>query len=221
MQDGPWIVATVVALFAVLFMPTLAQLFGFAPDLQRMSDEVARRYGLDLEAMRAHDFEVDESDSALLVEAECPICLETGHHAWSVLLSHTSRGCGHFFCSRCARGLLATSRTCAICRAPFARLASLPDPHDEPRAWFALVDMDGSGDLSKTEVLNVLRLLFPAEHASGALARELDDVWGAWDVQLSGGVTMERAMDPEHGLLAYFTRKKAAQSSSARADPGQ
>ena len=169
MQDDIPIAVTVIALLVDVFMPALGRIFGFADRLERMSDQVAQRHGLAVAAMREHHFAVppDGAESSLLEDAECPVCLESGSRSWSAL-TRTARGttgggrpCGHLFCSRCARGLQVTSRQCAICRAPFDGLVSLPDPMEDPYTWFAVVDADGDGYLSQAEVTNVLRLLFP------------------------------------------------------------
>ena len=89
----------VVALLIVLFMPALGRAFGFSDRLQRMSDEVAQRYGLPLAEMREHQFAVpaDGAESSLLEEAECPVCLESGSRSWSALMHGRGggRGCGH------------------------------------------------------------------------------------------------------------------------------
>ena len=216
MQDDIPIFITIIALLVVILMPALGRTFGFADRLERMSDQVAQRHGLAVAEMREHHFAVppDGAESSLLEEAECPVCLESGSRSWSALMRTAQGGigrgcaCGHLFCSRCARGLQATSRQCAICRAPFDSLVSLPDPMEDPRTWFAIVDADGDGYLSQAEVTNVLRLLFPREHESGALERELRELWSAWATDLERGVDAEHMMDAQHGLLAFYLRKK-------------
>ena len=79
---------------------------------------------------------------------------------------------------------------------------------EDPYTWFAIVDADGDGYLSQAEVTNVLRLLFPREHESGALERELREIWSAWATDLEHGVDAEHMMDARHGLLAFYLRKK-------------
>ena len=219
-QDAAWIAGSFVVLLLVVLLPTLGQLFGFSARLEAMSDATAQRYGLPVAAMRAHEYRAPAGlESSLLAEAECPVCLETGRTSWSALALAAPGGgggggggnCGHFFCQRCAMGLHRTSRRCAICRAAFTSLEPLPDPHADAGGWFRVVDMNRAGAVGKTEVTNVLRLLFPAEHASGALARQLDDVWTAWDTELCGTLGPDKVMDPEHGLLAFFLRKREQQ----------
>ena len=88
---------------------------------------------------------------------------------------------------------------------------------EDPETWFAIVDADGDGFLSRAEVTNVLRLLFPREHESGALDRELREVWSAWAVDGDRGVDVEHMMDAQHGMLAFYLRKKEQRSQQGTA----
>ena len=216
--DLLWIVGSFVALLGVVLLPTLGQLFGFSEQLEVMSAATAARYGLPVGEMREHAYRMPVGlESSLLAEAECPVCLETGRTSWSALALPGPGGgggggnCGHFFCQRCAMGLHRTSKRCAICRGAFLSLEPLPDPHMDPDAWFRVVDMGRRGVVGKVEMTNVLRLLLPEAHASGALATQLDDVWTAWDTELAGAIGPEKVMDPEHGLLAFFLRQRGQQ----------
>jgi hypothetical protein len=157
-----------VALLVVVLLPWLSERFGFADELEYQRRLTALHYGLNLEAMSAHEFRAEKWQSSLFLKAECPVCLEQGKVSWSLLVGRAGQKCGHFFCLDCAEKLAQHQPgKCAICRAEFIRLAPIPNPDRDPSGWFDAVDIDCNGYLDKYAVVNVLKMLLPASEHSG------------------------------------------------------
>ena len=96
------------------------------------------------------------------------------------------RICPHYFHERCAQEL--PSRLCPLCRAPFASTMRLPSlTEDGGAAWFCAVDYDGSGRLSKAQVLQVLLTQFPLDVPK--FEAKLEEFWPRFDRDGTGHVS--------------------------------
>ncbi len=139
--------------------------------------------------------------------AECPVCFEPLCAApTAVFVSRAGgrRTCAHFFHLSCANDLARHLHLeCPICRVPFAAVKPVPNPRDDPNAWFAAVDANGDGKLSPAEVLEVLRAQLPCDWR--AIERELRaDLFRRWDPDGDGFIE-RREMTMPGGLLDFVT----------------
>jgi len=82
----------------------------------------------------------------------------------------------------------------------------LPDPTEAPRSWFAMVDFSSSGDLSKKDVAEALRAQLPIN--SDELDRRFDELWGRWDANGDGDLSLDELFRPKDGLLEYLRLAK-------------
>jgi Ca2+-binding EF-hand superfamily protein len=149
--------------------------------------------------------------------AECTICYVEMHERPAAVLlggpNKDKRVCRHFLHLECAENLLKSNGArscCPLCRSPFTAVKRVPDFDIDPHAWFKCVDADGSGSLSKSEVLEVLKALLAVDYQ--ALERNVDSLWSRWDMDGSGEVDYQELCDKKTGLLVYvrshFARKK-------------
>jgi len=108
---------------------------------------------------------------------ECPVCMEVlfkkahehgspptvftkkAQHGWK-------RSCRHLLCQDCAKEISEASSepACPICRTSFSGWVPIPDPFQDPKGWFAIVDYDSSGNLTEQEITDAL--YFPVEPKS-------------------------------------------------------
>jgi len=86
-----------------------------------------------------------------------------------------------------------------MCRAEFHGVRRVPSLKDDPDAWFRCVDVEGNGQLTRTQVQEVLVTQFPLDVTKFEAAMET--LWPRWDHDLSGYVTREEFLSPESGLL--------------------
>ena len=227
----------VLALVVVILLPIFAERLGVSDTLEDMAQKGALRYGLDLDAIRRHDFQARVWTTSLFKHAECPICLQTGQMSWSLLLKPGGQKCGHFFCSSCARRLLETSGNCAICRSKITGLVSIPDPQDDPEGWFKAVDAKNDRRLDREEILNILRVLCAEDHSSGVLQTKIEELWPIWDQDKDGYISLgglfdtqilsitlcsklsEEMMDSEYGLLVFIVNTAAFAAKATIPEP--
>ncbi|CAK9050186.1 Chaperone protein DnaJ [Durusdinium trenchii] len=76
------------------------------------------------------------------------------------------RVCGHFLCAACATELSLQSAAprCPVCRQQFQPPPTRPpDPREDPAAWFAFFDEDGSGYLERQLLEKVLPAVVPVD----------------------------------------------------------
>jgi hypothetical protein len=92
--------------------------------------------------------------------AECPICFEPLHAAPTGVFLNLAgaRVSQHFFNLDAAREWLRSGNgQCPITRRPVASVLAVPDLRADPKAWFAAVDIDKDGKLSKKETAECLK----------------------------------------------------------------
>jgi len=154
------------------------------------------------------------------VHAECPICFEDlcAEPVATFFTSSGSRVCRHIFHAACCEDL---GGTCPLCRREYDIFKTVPDPVEEPREWFSLIDVDGNGSLSKAEVAEALKATLPVDVSE--LDKHLEELWKRWDVAGDGELSFDEIMAPAEGLMAYLQLAKnpdqLRQSLSFR-DPG-
>jgi Ca2+-binding EF-hand superfamily protein len=88
-------------------------------------------------------------------------------------------------------------------RKSVASVRLVPSIVDDPKAWFAVCDVDGDERLSRREVVEALKAQLPLDNA--ALEQYLTDdaKWRTWDADGSGSIEFVEIMDKERGLLAF------------------
>lgn len=163
---------------------------------------------------------ISDGESAVAIDhAECPICFEPMLSAPSCVLVNRSgkRVCQHMYHLCCAqdhqRSQSGTAH-CAICRRDFVSLKEIPDFHENPKAWFKIADLDGDGQLSISEVTEVLKTVLPLDwrHAEAWIKQE----WNRWDTDRNGTLSYKEITRRRTGLLASL---KAQNFSILRPDP--
>ena len=120
---------------------------------------------------------------------ECAICFDELYKGESGVFvgADGRRVCQHVFHRECASAL--ASKNCPLCRRGFSRVRALPrllaaTDAAALRQWFAAVDTNGDGRLSKAEVLDAL--FSEVEADSRRLRRDVDALWSRWDADGNG-----------------------------------
>ncbi len=104
--------------------------------------------------------------------AECVICFENlcSEPCAVLLTSGNKRVCRHALHARCCEKLRSEGMLkCPTCRADFRTFRTVPSMEDDPAGWFSATDEDGDGQLSRNEVLEVLKA--QVSKSLGSLAR--------------------------------------------------
>lgn len=149
----------------------------------------------------------------------CPICcvasLSEGGGGVSVLMKGGRRACRHYMHTTC----LPTAPNsedgykCPMCEQPYDSTVVMPDPREDPSLWFHLVDFDGSGSLSKQEVVEAVKSTISCNwkqleeqlndvyDVEGNLLRE-ESLWRRWDTDDSGALSCEEFI-ASGGLLDF------------------
>jgi len=141
------------------------------------------------------------------MKAECPICFEPlcSGPVGVFVGPDGKRVSQHFFNLAAAREWLESgSGNCPLTRKPIASVLDVPDIRSNPEGWFAAVDMNGDGRLSRLEVVECLKAQLPVD--SSALDATLADqdhwMWQQWDSDSSGFIERQELLHPQ-GLAAY------------------
>ena len=58
---------------------------------------------------------------------------------------------------------------CPLCRTTFESVVAVPKLESDPSAWFKVVDMNGDGGLSKSEIKYVLLAQLPIDEVSTSI----------------------------------------------------
>jgi len=138
--------------------------------------------------------------------AECPISFEplVEGRVGVFLDSRGKRVSPHYFKYEAATDWLATgSKLCPMTRKSVASVRLVPSILDDPKAWFAVCDVDGNKSLSRREVVEALKAQLPLDN--DALERFLTDEakWRTWDADGSGSIEFEEIMNKDRGLFAF------------------
>eukprot|EP01065_Artemidia_motanka_P011765 TRINITY_DN1640_c0_g2_i1.p1 TRINITY_DN1640_c0_g2~~TRINITY_DN1640_c0_g2_i1.p1 ORF type:complete len:521 (+),score=110.97 TRINITY_DN1640_c0_g2_i1:64-1563(+) len=145
--------------------------------------------------------------------AECAICFEDlCSEPVAVLLgANRRRACRHYYHLECSKGIVpivtrgygaemevasaqearecGREAVCPLCRSPFKSIVQMPDPFTDPKRWFALADLDGTGALKRDEVRDVLRATVACDE--DALDKTICRKWSDWDVGSRGAIRFE------------------------------
>ncbi|CAN0459886.1 unnamed protein product [Ascophyllum nodosum] len=92
------------------------------------------------------------------------------------------RICRHFLCQECAPTIV--NHKCPVCRRDFIDTFDVPDPLEDPVRWFHVVDVDQSGTIEKSELVDALKGMFPID--PDALERAINENWNTWDADGNG-----------------------------------
>ncbi|CAE6955833.1 dnaJ [Symbiodinium sp. CCMP2592] len=139
--------------------------------------------------------------------AECPVCFRALCEGGPAALVDASgrRTCGHFLCTACATelSLQSTSPRCPVCRQTFQPPPHRPpDPREDPAAWFAFFDEEGSGYLERQLLEKVLPAVVPVD-AAKLEASLRGSLWREWDPAGEGRIS-RKAFCAERGLLRWL-----------------
>eukprot|EP00923_Selenidium_pygospionis_P060041 GHVN01105706.1.p1 GENE.GHVN01105706.1~~GHVN01105706.1.p1 ORF type:complete len:284 (-),score=36.73 GHVN01105706.1:52-903(-) len=114
------------------------------------------------------------------VAEECSICFEKlcdGPVAG--FFNGNRRVCVHSVHHSCGQALQRSSHSCPVCRQHFNLLQRMPDPMIDTRKWFAFVDLNGDGKLTKDEVVWALSSILDAEKET--IRAGIEPLWLSWD----------------------------------------
>jgi len=74
-----------------------------------------------------------------------------------------------------------------MCREGFDTIQNLPNPETDVSAWFRLVDVEGTGQLTKVEVRDVFAATLDVDQRS--LDQLIEERWAEWDHDKAGHIT--------------------------------
>lgn len=134
---------------------------------------------------------------------ECPICYEELYTQRCVVFTQADSGqrtCRHLLHEACSLLLQQHNSLCPVCRAPFGAFRVVPLITEDAQAWFRCVDFEGTGQLTRAEVAEVLTSHFPLDRSKVEVALPL--LWPSWDLDGSGFVT-EAEFFTEGALLDF------------------
>lgn len=72
---------------------------------------------------------------------------------------------------------------CPVCATSFSNLVRVPDPMSEPGAFFDVCDIDANPALTRAELFEASKALFPVDH--DRLRREFDTFFGAASTRMA------------------------------------
>ena len=137
--------------------------------------------------------------------AECPISFSPLHEApVGYFLGHGQRRVsGHYFNLAAANAWLQSGNgLCPMTRQPISSVRPVPSVLVDPSGWFAVVDVDTDGQLSRVEAIEALKAQFPVDVAAldSALVDQRHWLWERWDVNGDGYLTRDELLAPQ-GLV--------------------
>jgi len=89
---------------------------------------------------------------------------------------------------------------CPCCRVAYETTAEVPDIDENPRGWFACVDVDGNEKLDQGEVIEVLKATLLIDFYE--LEKKMPEMFARWDVDHDGTVSYDEMIRPG-GILEY------------------
>ena len=128
-----------------------------------------------------------EADSKIELP-RCPICLENIDSPDQISAMTKSVGrkrtCQHFLCKECAPQILENKNECPVCRIQIDGIETF-NPKDNQQL-FRLFDIDGNGEITKSEIEKNIRLLIPCY--DGDIDKLVDENWKQAKKQESGSL---------------------------------
>ncbi len=134
---------------------------------------------------------------------ECTECFEPLCSKPVVCLCNNAgkRSCSHIFHQECV-DVSAVPLTCHLCMTLFQKVVVMPNPTENPEAWFRFVDYDGNGSLSYDEIMDGLKSQLKLDWRK--IEMDIDGLWTKWDGDRSNSVSMAEFLDPVNGVIAYL-----------------
>jgi len=135
---------------------------------------------------------------------ECAVCFEElFENGPTVLTQGRRRVCRHFICNECAKHLIEEEDlNCPLCRAEFTGIRKLPDIRLKPKEWFDVCDQDGTGRLTRQELIDALTVILPIQMCR--IEKDLEILWNKWDHDNTTRIRWDRAATT---VIPYVIRK--------------
>lgn len=89
---------------------------------------------------------------------------------------------------------------CPLCRAEYDGILEVPNIHQNPKAWFELVDFDRNGSLDAVELLEVFRAVLPLDCKK--LEADMSSLFFQWDKNGDGRIRYDEIFGGG-GLFAF------------------
>ena len=147
------------------------------------------------------------------VKEDCAICFNAlSSEPVSCMFSGRGARCPHYMHDRCLQNWIESERlkqrptSCPTCRFQFDEKQILPDPLEDTRGFFDMLDVNGDKSLSKVEVINGLKACL--EIPASVIEFVCDTAWSQWDKDASGTICFEEMTDHHKGLIGFLRRKK-------------
>jgi len=143
--------------------------------------------------------------------AECCVCFEPLCAEQCCMLFHNGRrACRHLLHRRCGEAMggrtgVFLSQQCPECRQSFDELRVLPIlDQGHLRQWFDAVDVEGNGQLSQWEVIQVLKAQYWLDWRK--LEQKVEELWVQWDLDGNGSLSFDEIV-AKGGLYEYVARE--------------
>ena len=157
-----------------------------------------------------------------LCQAGCGNQLCEGGGGVAMLVSSSKhRVCHHLFHSNCVQlGTSSIPKNCPICNVEYCGTMTLPNPRDDPAGFFEACDFNRDGELSKAEVVEVLRATCPINWRSfqAEIDGDSSELWQQFDHDNDGNVSKDEFIC-HGGLLDYVLSHYPTSSGSSNPIP--
>lgn len=133
--------------------------------------------------------------------AECAISFEPLHAAPVGFFVDKSgrRVSQHYFTRAAAEQWLSSGNgMCPVTRRPIAKVLTVPNVLENPNGWFAAVDVDRNGVLTRVEAVEALKSQFAVdvEALDAAVSDPKHWMWERWDINGDGHLTRDELLAP-------------------------
>ncbi|KAJ1449974.1 hypothetical protein M885DRAFT_489105 [Pelagophyceae sp. CCMP2097] len=156
--------------------------------------------------------------AAAMEHSECAVCFDELHARPAGVLVNAAqkRLCKHIVHLDCLRDLPnQPCPACPLCRRAGGGVVALPSIFEDPRRWFDLLDIDGSGLVDADDVLAALKAQLRVDEHE--LDEHWDELWTKFDLDGSGRLSFSELVEPERGLLSFLYKFVKASADEAAA----
>jgi Ca2+-binding EF-hand superfamily protein len=135
--------------------------------------------------------------------AECSICYEPFYEKPCAMLLNAEgrRTCPHYFHADCIAQWAETNRRCPMCNSSFTQPRLMVSPLENPAEWFRMIDVDGNGVLSASEITEALKLVLNLDYTR--IEAESAALFRRWDSDGNHGIDLNEFIG---GVLPYLRR---------------